>query len=87
MPDSGSFEIYVGGPSGVRYYTLTKENNYMQYIDVSDGEYTIYEVDPVNMVTYRVDGVDHTDEAVLWVRNDFHDVIVINWMDRINYII
>lgn len=87
MPDGGSFEIYVGGASGVRYYTLTKENNYMQYIDVSDGEYTIYEVDPVNMVTYRVDGVDHTDEAVLWVRNDFHDVIVINWMDRINYII
>lgn len=87
MPESGSFEIYVSGPNGVEYYTLSPENNYETFLSAVNGQYTIYEVNPVNAVTYRLDGVDYIDEVTFNLQDKSHEVMIINYVNRINYII
>lgn len=87
IPESGSFEIFVEGPNGVEYYTLSPENNYETFISATNGQYTIYEVNPVNAVTYRLDGVDHIDRVTFNLQDKSHEVMIINYVNRINYII
>ncbi|NBL00011.1 MAG: hypothetical protein EOM50_18775 [Erysipelotrichia bacterium] len=87
IPETGTFEIYVSGPNGIAYYTLSSENNYEAFVEVENGDYTIYEVNPVNAVTYRLDGVDHINMVQLNVQDSSHEVMIINHVNRVNYII
>lgn len=87
VPQCGEFEIFVSGPDGMDYYTLSQENDYQLDLEVVNGEYMIYEVNPTSIVTYCLDGVEYMNEVVFMVEDSDHELIIINHLNRVNYVI
>lgn len=87
MPLEGSFEIYIEGPEGGNYFMLDANNNYEMDYPAMNGWYTIYEVNPCSMVTYRLDGVDYNNEVHFFVDDSNHEVMIINHVNKVNFVI
>ena len=87
IPEEGNFDVYVEGVNGAQHVTLNADNHYEMYLEVENGWYTIYEVNPSGNVVYRLDGVDHNEDLYFYVEDFDHEVVIINSKQRINYII
>lgn len=86
-PCEGVFTILVQINGQERYYDLTQENNYEIYLPVERGRYVIYEVDPTQKVTYRLNGEDCFNEVVFKAKNQSYEVVVINYISKVNFVI
>jgi len=87
IPEEGNFDVYVEGVNGAQHVMLNADNHYEMYLEVENGWYTIYEVNPSGNVVYRLDGVDHNEDLYFYVEDFDHEVVIINSKQRINYII
>lgn len=87
VPSEGSFEVYLEGPEGSEYIMLNQNNNYQVRYRAAQGWYTMYEVNPLGEVTYRLDGVDHNNELMFYVDGFDHEAMVINHINRVNFIL
>lgn len=87
MPFNDAFYIAVEGNDGVEHYCLNEENNYCLDIFVENGSYCIYEVNPECDVEYRVDGNVCHNEALVCVDDNDVEVMIINYMNTLNYIL
>lgn len=86
MPNSGSFEISVSGMDGCKRYTLEERNCFEVTLPLQQGKYTIRELNPCNRVSYIVDG-EKKEEACFMSDGRMHEVIIVNHVSAVNYVI
>lgn len=87
MPYEGSFEIAIEGEDGIETYILNEDNNYCLEVFVRAGKYCIYEIDPLCDVEYRVDGECFEKEAFVYIEDNDVEVMIVNYMNKVNYIL
>lgn len=87
IPDTGeSFTIRVESCSSRRHYRLNSSNNFCVELDfLSNEELCVYEDNVENDVTYRIDGVDSEDGCVDFSNRSYHEIIIINGENSIEY--
>lgn len=79
-PESGeSFTFYLTTVGYQKTFVLDQSNDWTLRIqDLEPGTYVLTELDAKDRVTYVVDSQSEVDRAIIEVKQDAHDVVIIN---------
>lgn len=86
-PSEGCYTICVNVNNEESYYELNADNDYEMMVPIQEGKYIIYEIPPQTKVTYQLDGVNCKDEVVFMAQNKSYEVVIINYVNKVNFVI